>query len=104
MSVGFPVKFEVSDTAEAELSAALVGIHAPEQRLGRSSAWTRQQLRFIQAQNPLYRPSFHLSRAYRDPTVPTTQYNGPCHVTGLWSFESHENVDHPQGPETHTCG
>jgi hypothetical protein len=32
---------------------------------------------------PLYRLSFYLSRAYRDPTVPTTQYNGLCHVT-LW--------------------
>ena len=26
-------------------------------------------------------PSFLSSRAYRDPTVPTTQYNGLCHVT-----------------------
>jgi hypothetical protein len=26
-------------------------------------------------------PSFYLTRGYRDPTVPITQYNGPCHVT-----------------------
>jgi len=65
------------------------------QRLGRSSAWTRQQLRFIQAQKPLYRLSFYLSRAYLDPTVPTTQYNGPCHVT---SPKATPVCDYPGGP------
>ena len=25
--------------------------------------------------------SFYLSHAYRDPTIPTTQYDGLCHVT-----------------------
>jgi hypothetical protein len=26
-------------------------------------------------------PFFYRTRAYRDPTVPVTQYNGLCHVT-----------------------
>jgi hypothetical protein len=28
-------------------------------------------------------PFFLSSRAYRDPTVPITQYNGLCHVTQI---------------------
>jgi len=50
------------------------GLHAPEQRLGRSSTWIRQQLVFICGETPLV-------PGYRDPTVPVTQCNGLCHVT-----------------------
>ena len=42
-----------------------------------------------------FRLSFYLSRAYRDPTVPTTQYNGPCHVT---SPKATPVCDYPGGP------
>jgi len=43
-----------------------------------------EQTSFINGkQNLLYPkiPFFLSSRAYRDPTVPTTQYNGLCHAT-----------------------
>ena len=36
-------------------------------------------LLFLQKQSLVI--SFYLSHAYRDPTIPTTQYGGLCHVT-----------------------
>ena len=51
-----------------------LSLHVPEQRLGRSSTWTRQQLVFISGENPFV-------PGHRDPTVPVTQCNGLCHVT-----------------------
>ena len=51
---------------------------------------TKANWSLFKSENPSYRLSFYLSRAYRDPTVQTTQYNGLCHVTlyhnyPLWS-------------------
>ena len=45
----------------------------------------------------LYKPSFYLSHAYRDPTIPTTQYGGLCHVTigsALSSSHFHNVIFH----------
>ena len=64
-------------SAETEPEHAL---RVPRRRAGHWTRWEADKLRFIQAQKPLYRFSFYLPHAYRDPTVPTTQYNGLCHT------------------------
>ena len=51
---------------------------------------TKANWSLFKSEKPSYRLSFYLSRAYRDPTVQTTQYNGLCHVTNL-----HTAVDTP---------
>jgi len=50
-----------------------------------------KQLRFIAVGNQLYQPSFYLSHAYRDPTIPTTQYGGLCHVTLYHTYPLRSN-------------
>ena len=44
-------------------------------------AGTKTNWSLFSRKTPLYRLSVYLPHAYRDPTVPTTQYNGLCHVT-----------------------
>jgi hypothetical protein len=51
-----------------------------------------EQTTFINGNRNLLYPkiSFFLSsRVYRDPTVPITQYNGLCHVTGTTTARPH---------------
>ena len=46
-------------------------------------------LLFLQKQSLVI--SFYLSHAYRDPTIPTTQYGGLCHVTLYHTYPLRSN-------------
>ena len=56
-----------------------------------SRTWTKGQLRFIAVGNQLHQLSFYLSHTYRDPTIPTTQYGGLCHVTLYHTYPLRSN-------------